>query len=120
MALSAVEEWPGSDALEWPAGPDGGRLRQFTETIRYVLPQLVSVITALHTDRLAPRTSTLFSGRRSKAPLEGSIGLPMRAAQGAPPSVIALYEDIKARHGHPGVAIPRFSDFVEYCRSSVD
>ncbi|MEL6345216.1 MAG: halocarboxylic acid dehydrogenase DehI family protein [Myxococcota bacterium] len=103
-ALAAVASWPGEEEMVWPAGEDGETLRRFTETIRYVLPQLVTVITALHTDRIAPRPETLRSGARSETPLEGSLGLPMRAAQGAPGAVITLYEDIKDHHGHPGVA----------------
>lgn len=88
------------------------RIRAFTDTIHYVLPKLLLVATAfdeaLERDALAERSGSGSAEASSvEIPLgaaKGTSVVPMVASDQATDETRAIFEDIKERHGHPGVA----------------
>lgn len=87
-------------------------IRGFTDTIHYVLPKLLLVATAfdeaLEGDTLAERAGSGSADDSSaEIPLgaaKGASVVPMVALGQATGETRAIFEDIKERHGHPGVA----------------
>lgn len=88
------------------------RIRKFTDTIHYVLPKLLLVATAfdeaLEGDALTERAGSGSADESSaEIPLgaaKGTSVVPMVASDQATDEIRAIFEDIKQRHEHPGVA----------------
>ncbi|TDX22144.1 halocarboxylic acid dehydrogenase DehI [Modicisalibacter xianhensis] len=88
---SAEKDWSRLGALE--------EIQAFTDSIHYVLPKLVLITTSFDLG-LVP------SGKRELPHViaSGTHAVPMRNEQDAPDEVKAVFEEIRALHGHPDVA----------------
>jgi hypothetical protein len=105
---------PDGSRLAAAAEDDLPQLRSFTETIYYVLPKLLLIASALEAclprdaDDPPPEDSAEgFHGGAGLLPLgvaEGTVALPMVSPGDAPEEVRGVFEEIKRRHHHPGVA----------------
>jgi hypothetical protein len=113
-AEALLEPVPEGSGLLAAAEDDLPQLRSFTETIYYVLPKLLLIASALEaclpreTDEAPPEGGAEgFHGGAGLLPLgvaEGTVALPMVSPGEAPEEVRGVFEEIKRRHHHPGVA----------------
>lgn len=106
-----LEPLPNAAAANWDALADMNAARAFTDSIHYVLPKLLLVATAF--DENLPAADW---GERCPDETGGSTGeLPVGVAEGtcevsmvdpkdAPERLSDLFEDIRQRHLHPGIA----------------
>lgn len=106
-AQALLEPVPDVAGVDWASLGDLGRIRGFTDTIHYVLPKLLLVVSALDeglageqgtADGLPPETAV----RPGVA--EGTTVVPMVATGEVGGKLREVLEEIKGRHGHPDVA----------------
>lgn len=88
-----------------PDTGDLGSIREFTDTIFYVLPKLLLVASAWDEGLASStdRTTTVPEDAIRPGVAPGTIGLEMVSPQTAGTDVNAIFEDIRDQHGHPGV-----------------
>lgn len=108
-AEALLEPVPDGEAVRTAAGADLERVRAYTATIIHVVPKLL--LTATFFDHEAGADWPAAHG--SQGPdladtrpgmLDGVIAIPMVDPATAGGKLPALFEDIQAMHGHPGVA----------------
>ncbi|HEX6143990.1 MAG TPA: halocarboxylic acid dehydrogenase DehI family protein [Geminicoccaceae bacterium] len=96
-----------------PAGGDLERIRAYSRTIHHVVPKLLLSVTAFDLDAAgegvpdaATGNGTDFADLDAMPPgmVEGAVAIPMVDPAVAEGKVAALFRDIQATHGHPGVA----------------
>lgn len=96
----------------WPAPDDLRRIAAFTASIHYVLPKLLLLATAMD-EALDPRqagtglgsaSETLNGSDLPEGVAAGTLAVPMVSPEQADPALRGLFDRIKERHGHPGVA----------------
>lgn len=92
--------------VDWEALGDLEHIRTFTDTIHYALPKLLLVASALDEGLGGKSGVSAEVGPASIDPgvAEGTGVVPMVSPEEADTSVRVLFEEIKQRHGHPGVA----------------
>lgn len=101
--------------VDWSAMEGLARVRAFTASIHYVLPKLL--LTAIALDRLLGRedeaareaVEPIWLGMEAATALPagsaaGTVRIPLLDPHDAQGRVHGVFEDIKKRHGHPGVA----------------
>ena len=96
----------------WPAPDDLGRIAQFTASIHYVLPKLLLLATAM--DEMLNQQwagtgqgstlDTLSGGDMPEGIAAGTLAIPMVSPEHANLALRGLFNRIKERHRHPGVA----------------
>lgn len=81
------------------------QVRVFTETIHYVLPKLLLVATTLDEGLASEQNASTEPPKKAVAPgvAAGTTGLQM-VSQDAPDKVQRIFDEIRQRHDHPGVA----------------
>lgn len=92
--------------VEWEKLGDLERIRTFTDTIHYALPKLLLVTTALD-EGLGGKSgfSVEADGDHVEAGVaEGTGVVPMVSPEEADTRLLAIFKEIKDRHGHPDVA----------------
>jgi hypothetical protein len=97
---------------DWPALGDLDRIRPFTDSIHYALPKLLLLVTAIdegldEQPRQGGLTLAMNFGRDGALPrgvASGSLAIPMVSPEDADPALLEVFDRIKRRHGHPGVA----------------
>ncbi len=98
---------PDASDVDWGSLGDLARIRGFTDTIHYVLPKLLIVVSALD-EGLGGETGTADDGPSGAAVrpgvAEGTTTLPMVETGEAGGRLREILEEIKGRHGHPDVA----------------
>lgn len=100
------------DAVGWAALGDLARIGPFTESIQYVLPKLLLIVTSMHEalegsarpDAPAAPPVSAIDEPIPQGIAAGTLALPMVDPAQASPEIRALFDRIKDRHGHPGVA----------------
>lgn len=103
---------PAFTDLDWPALGDLGRIRPFTASIHYVLPKLLLLATVMDEglDEQRPGTGQVHAsapgcdGELPWGVAAGTLAVPMVSPERADPALRALFDRIKERHAHPGVA----------------
>lgn len=103
--MALLQEPPERAGLEL-AEPDAqGRVRAFTHTIHYVLPKLLLVATALDEGLASAQSSSKEPPEEAAVPgvAGGTLSLQM-VSQGASGKVQRIFDEIRHRHDHPGVA----------------
>lgn len=100
-----IEPVPEGPNLDWMKPEDLGSVRDFTDTIHYVLPKLLLAVTAFD-EGLGGASDSAASVRQSIEPgvAEGTFVLPMVSFEEADSELAALFGHIQERHGHPDVA----------------
>ena len=92
--------------IDWSGLGDLDQIRKFTDTIHYALPKLLLVATALD-EGLGGKSG--ISAEVNSYPVEPGVAegtgvVSMVSPEEADTGLRALLEEIKTRHGHPGVA----------------
>jgi len=115
-----LEPVPDAADVAWEALGDLDQIRGFTDTIHYVLPKLLLVVSALDEGLGGERGTSGRTPEPAVAPgvAEGATSVRMVAPDEADERLARLYEEIQERHGHPGVAsyyrgIARWPRFLE-------
>lgn len=92
--------------VDWKELGDLEHIRTFTDTIHYVLPKLLLVASALDEGLTGKSGVSTEAGPPpvNSGAAEGTGVVPMVSPEDADTSLRALFEEIKRRHGHPGVA----------------
>ncbi|MEX0802547.1 MAG: halocarboxylic acid dehydrogenase DehI family protein [Candidatus Binatia bacterium] len=108
-SAALLDPAPNSAGLDWPPSADLSRIRAFTDTIHYLLPKLLLVATAFHEGftRNVRATGADAAGCAQEIPpgvAQGTVSIPMVNPAESKGTLSAIFEDIKERHGHPGVA----------------
>ena len=112
---------PISDPTDWTSPRDLSQIRAFTDTIHYVLPKLLLVSSAfdegLSGETGAANGSEPAAGVRSGV-AEGTRSVAPVGPDEASEATEEIFEEIRARHGHPDVAsyyrgIARWPGFLE-------
>lgn len=109
-AVALLDSVPPMPNVDWERLEDLEKIRAFNNTIHYVLPKLLLIVTAW--DEMSLGHSTGDEHRNgaegtSAIPLgvaEGTTKVQMVAANEADERVRELFERIKVRHGHPLVS----------------
>lgn len=106
-----LEPVPDAAGVAWESLGDMGRIRPFTDTIHYVLPKLLLVATVFDAHmpwaRAEGRAPLHEGGAEPEIPLgvaEETAKIPMVDPKEAQGRLKELFEDIRRRHDHPGVA----------------
>ena len=107
--LDPVPTLAGAD---WPALGDLGRIRPFTDSIHYALPKLLLLATAMDEGLdeqppragLTPAADPSLDGKLPCGVAAGTLAIPMIDPEQANPALRDVFDRIKRRHGHPGVA----------------
>jgi len=104
---------PAFPKADWSALGDLGRIRLFTDSIHYVLPKLLLLATTMD-ERLGEQRPGAVGQAYAPAPgsdgelpwgvAAGTLAIPMVSPERADPVLRALFDRIKERHAHPGVA----------------
>jgi hypothetical protein len=111
--LGLLEPAPNAGDIEWDALGDMEQIRPFSDSIHYVLPKLLLIATAWDEDVLdvkpeeRHRSGTTGGVPGAEIPLgvvEGTRKVPMVDPKQATGELRALFEEIKEKHDHPGVA----------------
>jgi hypothetical protein len=110
-ARAPLETVPNATVVAWEGLGDMDEIRPFSDSIHYVLPKLLLVATTWDEDlnKSAPADAGRIRGGNDspEIPLgiaEGTRKIPMVDPESATGRVKELFEDIKMRHDHPGVA----------------
>jgi hypothetical protein len=112
-ARALLEPIPNASDVEWEALGDMEQIRPFSDSIHYVLPKLLLIATAWDEDVLdvkpeeRHRSGTTGDLQGAEIPLgvaEGTRKAPMMDPKQATGELRALFEAIKKKHAHPGVA----------------
>ncbi len=119
-ARALLEPVPNPPEEDWQALGDLKSIRAFTDTIHYVLPKLLLVVSAFDEGLGGELGKKEEVSEPAIAPgvAEGTIALPMVAEEEASGELNRLFDEIRRRHGHPGVAsyyraIGRWPQFLE-------
>ena len=105
-AGALLEPVPDASGVDWASLGDLGQIRGFTDTIHYVLPKLLLVVSALDeglTGEPGTADGPWEAAVRPGVP-EGAMTLPIVATGEASGRLREVLEEIKGRHGHPDVA----------------
>lgn len=119
-ARALIERVPDPPEEGWQGMGDIESMRAFTDTIHYVLPRLLMVVSAFD-EGLGDESG---GGEATPEPAiapgvaEGAVSLPMVAPEEVTGDLSKLFEEIRQRHGHPGVAsyyraVGRWPRFLE-------
>jgi hypothetical protein len=102
---SLPEPVPGAESVDREALGDIGSIRDFTDTIHYVLPKLLLVVSAFD-EGLGGSSGGAGSAENSIEPgvAEGAVSMPMVSPEEARGDLRRVFEEIRDSHGHPGVA----------------
>lgn len=119
-ARALPEPVPELAGADWDGLGDLERIRLFTDTIHYVLPKLLLVASAFDEGLGGAPGAEGCTPENVVSPgvAEGTIALPMIASEEAAGKTRRIFEEIRERHGHPGVAsyyraIGRWPEFLE-------
>jgi len=101
-----IEHVPDPPEEGWQGMGDIGSIRAFTDTIHYVLPRLLMVVSTFDEGLGGEPGGGEAIPEPAIAPgvAEGTLGLTMVAPDEASEDLSKLFEEIRQRHGHPGVA----------------
>ena len=101
-----LEPVPDAADVDWASLGNLGRIRGFTDTIHYVLPKLLLVVSALDEGLAGERGAEGPPPETAVRPgvAEGTTALPMVATGKAGGRLREVLEEIRDRHGHPDVA----------------
>ncbi len=111
-SVALLDPAPALAGADWPTIGDLGRIRPFTDSIHYVLPKLLLLATAMD-EKLGekrPETGQLaasdagFDDVLPCGVAADSLAVPMVDPEQANPALRDLFDRIKTRHAHPGVA----------------
>ena len=103
-ARALVEPVP--EGADWDSLGDLGQIRGFTDTIHYVLPKLLLVVSALDEglgDERGDRDSEPEAGVQPGV-AEGTTSLQMVTSEEATGRIEEIFQEIRERHGHPDAA----------------
>lgn len=126
-ARALLEPVPDASGADWETLGDMDQIRPFSDSIHYVLPKLLLIATAFDEDVLGVKPEERYRGGigggnpAAEIPLgvaEGTKQVQMVDPKRATGQVKELFEDIRARHGHPGVAsyyrsLGQWPDFLQ-------
>jgi hypothetical protein len=107
-SAALLEPAPDCSGVEWAVLGDLSKIRPFTDTIHYLLPKLLLVATSFHKGFQQARTVSADTARIEQeiqpgiAP--GTMSILMVNPVVAKGHLHDLFESIKERHHHPGVA----------------
>ena len=92
--------------MNWRTLGDLGRIRGFTDTIHYVLPKLLLVVSAFDEGLIGVSGTASRPSQAAFRPgvVAGTTVLPMVTASEASGRLRKVLEEIRKRHGHPDVA----------------
>ncbi len=102
-----LEPIPDPPEADWQALGDLGTIRTFTDTIHYVLPTLLLVVSAFDeglTGQPGNRVGAVPDTAIAPGVAEGTVGLSMVTEEETDPELNQLFREICEHHGHPGVA----------------
>lgn len=104
-AQSLVEPVPEGPNLGWMEPEDLQKVRDFTDTIHYVLPKLLLIATAFD-EGLGGASGSEAAAPDTVEPgvAGGTLALPMVSAEEAGDRLSSLFGRIRDLHGHPDVA----------------
>lgn len=112
-ARALLEPVPDASGADWETLGDMDRIRPFSDSIHYVLPKLLLIATAFDEDVPGVKPEERYrsgiggGNPAAKIPLgvaEGTKQVQMVDPKRATGQVKELFEDIRVRHDHPGVA----------------
>jgi len=120
-ARALLEPIPDPPEADWQALGDLGTIRTFTDTIHYVLPKLLLVVSAFDeglAGQPGNREGAVPDTAIAPGVAEGTVGLSLMTEEETREELNQLFQDIRERHGHPGVAsyyraIGRWPRFLE-------
>jgi hypothetical protein len=101
-----LEPVPDASGVDWGSLGDLGRIRGFTDTIHYVLPKLLLVVSALDEGLLGEPGTADGPSEAAVRPgvAEGTTTVPMVTTGEASGRLREILQEIKGRHGHPDAA----------------
>lgn len=105
-ARALLEPVPDVAGVDWGSLGDLGRIRGFTDTIYYVLPKLLLVVSALDEGLMGEPGTANGPVEAAVRPgvAKGTMMLPMVTTGEASGRLREILEEIRGRHGHPDVA----------------
>ena len=105
-ARALLEPTPDAASVDWESLGDLRRILGFTDTIHYVLPKLLLVVSALDEGLMGEPGTASGPSELAVRPgvAEGTTTVPMVATGEADGRLREVLEEIKDRHGHPDVA----------------
>lgn len=111
-SAALLDPAPALAGADWPALGDLGRIRPFTASIHYALPKLLLLATAMDEGLDEQRSGTGEPAAPEVGPngdlpcgvAAGTLAVPMVDPEQADPALRDLFDRIRTRHGHPGVA----------------
>lgn len=107
-AMAVLEaDVPDATGVDWTALGDWDQMRRFTDTIHYVLPKLLLVATGFNEISQGCAIGVVGTPAADTIPLgvvEGTVKVPMFVPSQATGRLAELFEQIRQRHRHPGVA----------------
>ncbi len=120
-ARALLEPIPDSSEADWRELGDLGTIRTFTDTIHYVLPKLLLIVSAFDeglAGQPGTREGALPDTAIAPGVAAGTVGLSMVTEEETGEALKRLFREIRWRHGHPGVAsyyraIGRWPEFLE-------
>jgi hypothetical protein len=99
-----LDRVPNASEVAWEGLADLEQIRPFNDTIHYVLPKLLLIATAWHEGLRGGGTGTDAGDGIPAGVAEGTTKIPMVDPKSATGRVKELFQDIRERHRHPGVA----------------
>jgi hypothetical protein len=122
-AQALVKDAPVSAVLDLSEVADAEKLQAFSDTIHYVLPKLLLVITLFYESSFGEGGDSTATPEEALQPIpagmaEGTTKVEMVDPKQAGPQLHQLFEDIKARHGHSLVSsyyrgLGQWPDFLQ-------
>ena len=106
-ARALLEPIPDPPGADWQALGDLGTIRNFTDTIHYVLPKLLLIVSAFDeglAGQPGNREGALPDTTIAPGMAEGTAGLSMITEEETGEELNRLFQEIRERHGHPAVA----------------
>lgn len=106
LRAAAVPEAGAPAGTDWAALGDLHQIRAFTDSIHYALPKLLLLATAMDEGLERPGAGSPAAGGDTipSGIAAGTLAVPMIGPDDASPEVKEMFERIRTRHGHPGVA----------------
>lgn len=106
-ARALLDPIPDLPETDWQTLGDLGTIRMFTDTIHYVLPKLLLVVSAFDeglAGQLGTRGGAMPDTAIAPGVAKGTVGLSMVTEEETGEELNRLFREIRKRHGHPGVA----------------
>lgn len=105
LGRALIEPIPERPNLDWMEPEDMEKVRAFTDTIHYVLPKLLLVVSAFD-EGLGGASGSAYAAGDAIEPgvAAGTLALPMVSSEAANPELAELFQRIRDLHGHPDVA----------------